>query len=201
MMACELWPWIQECRFLLDCDVHLIDYTKFNHFHMFWPYSSAFRYDNGQSLQGGGSHTTRAISTGSRNCLEQVRSLSGRHVTGASLSNRVYTCHTWSRVQDNCWASCRFWQDWLFVHSNQSFKAWWWKWHWGNTTAAQGLVTRLIYNRTKLQRAEKRKNPPEVAADDSADNSKKLTPKSAGEKSASAETCKLGLLIFFYRWY
>lgn len=24
MMACELWPWIQECRFLLDCDVHLI---------------------------------------------------------------------------------------------------------------------------------------------------------------------------------
>ncbi|KAG0715277.1 hypothetical protein GWK47_001346 [Chionoecetes opilio] len=48
---------------------------------------------------------------------------------------------------------------------------------------------RLLYNRTKLQRAEKRKKPPEDAADDSADSSKKFTRKSAGKKSASAKTC------------
>ncbi|KAG0714703.1 hypothetical protein GWK47_001512 [Chionoecetes opilio] len=48
---------------------------------------------------------------------------------------------------------------------------------------------RLLYNRTKLQRAEKRKKPPEDAANDSADSSKKFTRKSAGKKSASAETC------------
>lgn len=48
---------------------------------------------------------------------------------------------------------------------------------------------RLLYNRTKLQRAEKRKKPPEAAADASTDSSKKFTHKSAGDKSASAETC------------
>ncbi|KAG0715880.1 hypothetical protein GWK47_010917 [Chionoecetes opilio] len=48
---------------------------------------------------------------------------------------------------------------------------------------------RLLYNRTKLQCTEKRKKPPEDAADDSADSSKKFTRKSAGKKSASAETC------------
>lgn len=48
---------------------------------------------------------------------------------------------------------------------------------------------RLLYNRTKLQRAEKRKKPPEDAADDSAHSSKKFTRKNAGEKIASAELC------------
>lgn len=48
---------------------------------------------------------------------------------------------------------------------------------------------KLLYNRTKLQRAEKRKKPPEDAADDSADSPKRFTRKSAGEKSASVETC------------
>ncbi|KAJ8048749.1 hypothetical protein HOLleu_01186 [Holothuria leucospilota] len=50
-------------------------------------------------------------------------------------------------------------------------------------------LSMLLYNGTKLKRAEKRKKPPEDAADNSADSSKKLTRKSVGEKSASAEIC------------
>lgn len=47
---------------------------------------------------------------------------------------------------------------------------------------------RLLYNRTKLQRAEKRKKPPDVA-DDSAHTSKKLTRKNAGEQMATSQSC------------
>jgi len=48
---------------------------------------------------------------------------------------------------------------------------------------------RLLYNRTKLKRAEKRKKPEDDEVDDSDDSAKRFTRKSTGGKGASAETC------------
>ena len=47
---------------------------------------------------------------------------------------------------------------------------------------------RLLYNRTKLQRSEKRKSSPEDGADEFAERSKKFTRKSTGKKSAGEKT-------------